>query len=54
MEIRELLNWKTIIAAGVAFATVVLSLKVNNNESANLLSSIFSKSKTALIENKIY
>lgn len=49
MDMRCLLDWKMVIAAGIAVASVILSVKVKKEDSPLVLTNMFGKSKTALI-----
>ena len=49
MEMKCLLDWKMVIAAGIAVASVILSVKVKKEDSPLVLTNMFGKSKTALI-----
>ena len=49
MEMKCLLDWKMILATGIAVATIVLSAKVKKEDSPLVLTNMFGKSKTALI-----
>lgn len=49
MEIKCLLDWKMVLATGIAAATIVLSTKVKKEDSPLVLTNMFGKSKTALI-----
>lgn len=49
MEMKCLLDWKMVLATGIAVATIVLSAKVKKEDSPLVLTNMFGKSKTALI-----
>ena len=49
MEMKCLLDWKMVLATGIAVATIVLSTKVKKEDSPLVLTNMFGKSKTALI-----
>ena len=52
MEVKCLIDWKTIVAAGIAIASIVLSTKVKTEDSPLVLTTLFGRSKSALIDMK--
>ena len=49
MEENNWFNWKIILAAGIAVASVILSVKVKKEDSPLVLTNVMNKSKTAII-----
>ena len=51
MEFKCLIDWKLVVAAGLAVATVMLSKKVKDEDAPLVITHLFGKAKTELISN---